>query len=400
MVARRIGIAGCGVGGLAAALLLSRAGERVELFERFDRPQPVGSGLMIQPTGMAVLERLGLAERIRREGARVDRLYGTAGPRVVLDVSYAAMAEPGHDGVGIHRACLFDALHDAVAAQGIPVHGGLTIAGSRIDRDKRVLLFEDGRTSDGFDLIVDGLGSRSALAPPTGRELPYGALWASLDWPDACAFDPHSLTQRYQRASKMAGVLPLGSGGNGRERAAFFWSLKRSDLASWQQAGLDAWKDEVRQLWPECDPFLAKIGHQGQMTYARYAHRTVAEPKAERLIHIGDSWHSASPQLGQGANMALLDTWALSAALARHADIGEALDAAVVSRRRHVRLYQRLTWAFTPIYQSDSRLLPIVRDRIMGPMSKLWPVDRFQALLVSGLFGSPLGPLGLESRRL
>jgi 2-polyprenyl-6-methoxyphenol hydroxylase-like FAD-dependent oxidoreductase len=96
--------------------------------------------------------------------------------------------------------------------------------------------------------------------------------------------------------------------------------------------------------------------------------------------------------------MALLDAWALSAALARYPDIVEALDAAVVSRRRHVRLYQWLTWAFTPIYQSDSRLLPIVRDWLMGPMSKLWPIDRFQALLVSGLFGKPLGPLGLEGR--
>jgi 2-polyprenyl-6-methoxyphenol hydroxylase-like FAD-dependent oxidoreductase len=270
--------------------------------------------------------------------------------------------------------------------------------GSRIERDKRVLLFGDGRTSDGFDLIVDGLGSRSTLAPPTGQELPYGALWASLDWPEDCGLDAHCLTQRYRRSSKMAGVLPLGRGGGDRDKAALFWSLKRIDLAAWQEAGLDAWKDEVRQLWPECDPFLAKIEHRGQMTYARYAHRTVAEPTAERLIHIGDSWHSASPQLGQRANMALLDAWALSAALARYPDIVEALDAAVVSRRRHVRLYQWLTWAFTPIYQSDSRLLPIVRDWLMGPMSKLWPIDRFQALLVSGLFGKPLGPLGLEGR--
>ncbi|HEX8449366.1 MAG TPA: NAD(P)-binding protein, partial [Allosphingosinicella sp.] len=44
-----IGIAGCGVGGLAAALLLARDGHRVRLYERFDAPRPVGSGLMIQP---------------------------------------------------------------------------------------------------------------------------------------------------------------------------------------------------------------------------------------------------------------------------------------------------------------------------------------------------------------
>ncbi|MGC6330898.1 FAD-dependent oxidoreductase [Rhizorhabdus sp. FW153] len=400
MGARRIAVAGCGVAGLATALLLSRAGEQVELFERFDRPQPVGSGLMIQPTGMVVLERLGLADRICEQGARIDRLYGMAAHRVVLDVSYAAMAQPGLFGVGVHRACLFADLHDAVAAQGIPVHGGVAITGSQIHRDKRVLLFEDGRTSDGYDLIVDGLGSRSTLAPPSGYDLPYGALWASLDWPNVCHLDAHCLTQRYRRSSKMAGILPLGSGGGGRNKAAFFWSLKQSDLPVWREAGVDAWKEEVRRLWPECEPFLGQIDRADQLTFARYAHRTVAEPRAERLVHIGDSWHSASPQLGQGANMALLDAWALSAALARHTDLDEALQVAVASRRRHVRLYQWLTWAFTPIYQSDSRMLPIVRDWIMGPISKLWPIDRSQAMLVSGLFGNPLGPLGLEGPRL
>ena len=49
-----IAIAGCGPCGLAAALLLHRAGHEVTLFERFDTPRPIGSGLMIQPTGMAV----------------------------------------------------------------------------------------------------------------------------------------------------------------------------------------------------------------------------------------------------------------------------------------------------------------------------------------------------------
>lgn len=57
-----IAIAGCGPAGLAAALLLHRDGHRVTLFERFDASRPVGSGLLIQPTGFAVLAQLGLAD--------------------------------------------------------------------------------------------------------------------------------------------------------------------------------------------------------------------------------------------------------------------------------------------------------------------------------------------------
>lgn len=396
MEQRSIAIAGCGVGGLAAALLLARAGERVVLFERFDAPRPIGSGLMIQPTGLAVLAQLGLADRVYREGAQIERLLGKAGSRVALDVSYSEMAQRGRFGIGIHRASLFAALHDAVATREIEIHTGHTVTGARVEGRSRVLLFEDGGTSEGFDLVVDALGTRSALAPPTGYELTYGALWASLDWPDGCGLDARTLSQRYHRSSKMAGVLPLGTGGGTVKRAAFFWSLKRSDLAAWNEAGLDSWKQEVLTLWPECAPFLDQIVDPDQLTFARYSHRTLSNPIEERLIHIGDSWHSSSPQLGQGANMALLDAWALAIGLSRHRAIEPALAETIALRRRHVQLYQWLTWLFTPVYQSDSRVLPFLRDRVVGPLAKLWPATAIQAAMVSGLIGSPLGTLGLE----
>lgn len=399
MEQRSIAIAGCGVCGLATALLLARAGERVVLFERFDAPRPIGSGLMIQPTGLAVLAQLGLVDRVYREGAQIERLLGKAGGRVALDVSYAAMAQGDRVGIGIHRASLFAALHDAVATLGIEVRTGHTVIGSRIEGSKRALVFQDGGVSEGFDLVVDGLGTRSALAPSAGYELTYGALWASLDWPDDCGMDAHTLSQRYHRSSKMAGVLPLGTGGGTVKRAAFFWSLKGSDLATWHEAGLAVWKQEVLALWPECAPFLAQIADPDQLTFARYAHRTLPKPAEERLIHIGDAWHSASPQLGQGANMALLDAWALAKGLSRHRVIERALAETIALRHRHVRLYQWLTWLFTPVYQSDSRVLPFVRDRLVGPLSTLWPATAIQAAMVSGLIGGPLGTLGLAEHR-
>ena len=68
-------------------------------------------------------------------------------------------------------------------------------------------------------------------------------------------------------------------------------------------------------------------------------------------------------------------------------------------RRRHVRLYQALTALFTPVYQSDSGVLPFLRDRVVGPLSKLWPATRIQAAMVSGLIGDPLSPLFGSSTR-
>ncbi|NEU34098.1 NAD(P)-binding protein, partial [bacterium LRH843] len=69
-----IAIAGCGPAGLASALLLHRDGHRVTVFERFDTPRPIGSGLMIQPTGLAVLRELGLERELTAHGAPIARL--------------------------------------------------------------------------------------------------------------------------------------------------------------------------------------------------------------------------------------------------------------------------------------------------------------------------------------
>ncbi|WP_342667027.1 NAD(P)/FAD-dependent oxidoreductase [Sphingomonas taxi] len=391
---RDIAVAGCGPAGLAAALLLARDGHRVTVFERFNAPVPIGSGLMIQPTGLAVLRGLGLADALIARSARIERLFGTANGRVVLDVGYDTLAQPGLCGFGVHRATLFAILHEAVFAAGIPLETGRRIVGSElVSGDRRRLTFADGRSSERFDLIVDALGTRTPLAPPCGRALRYGALWASLRRVEG--FAPDALEQRYRRASTMAGVLPIGRPpGAEQEQAAFFWSIRADRVAEWRAAGLEAWKEGVRELWPATTPLLDQIDDPAQLTFARYAHRTLPRPAETALIHIGDAWHSASPQLGQGANMALLDAHALAIGL-RTADVGTGLAAAVAMRRRHVRLYQSLTALFTPVYQSDSRILPFVRDRLVGPLSGRWPADRIQAAMVSGLIGRPLAPLAL-----
>jgi len=391
-----VAIAGSGPCGMAAALLLLRAGHRVTLFERFDAPRPVGSGLMLQPTGMAVLAELGLIGDIIGYGARVDRLYGQAGKRVVLDVRYAALKRPGSFGIGIHRASLFATLHAAVLSAGIVIHTDHEVSGSVLRGKRRALLFAAGGHSREFDLVVDALGSRTPLTPPTGRRLAYGALWASLDWPTNAGFDPHCLEQRYHRASTMAGILPIGTPpGLERPQAAFFWSLRADRLQQWRDEGLCRWKEGVATLWPASRTLLDQIHTPDQLTFANYSHRTLRRPAEPALVHIGDAWHSASPQLGQGANMALLDAWALAKGIAEADGIEAGIARAIALRQRHVSIYQWLTALFTPVYQSDSRLLPVIRDRLVGPLSRLWPATRIQAAMVSGLIADPLGPLGL-----
>ena len=392
-----IAIAGCGPAGLAAALLLHRQGHRVTLFERFAEPRPIGSGLMIQPSGLAVLDALGLAPGVLAHGAPIHALRGLNHQSdIALDARYEDIGRPGACGIGIHRGSLFGLLYDAAIGEGIAIETAFAVARSELTSGARTLISTDGRSSAPFDAVVDALGTSSPLAPPCGQWLAFGALWATLDWPAQAPFDAGLLEQRYMHASQMAGVLPTGTRLRGdRPELSFFWSLKVAEFESWQAAGLDAWKAQVCALWPDCEGLLDAIVDPEQLTFARYAHRRVPDPVSERLIHIGDAWHSASPQLGQGANMALLDAYALAQAMAGGGDLQARLTGAAALRDRHVKLYQALTWAATPLYQSDKVWHALLRDFLLTPLGRIWPGPAIQARLVTGLVGNPLGALGL-----
>ncbi|HEX6396656.1 MAG TPA: NAD(P)/FAD-dependent oxidoreductase [Steroidobacteraceae bacterium] len=390
-----IAICGCGPAGLASALLLHRAGHRVRIFERFETPRPVGSGLIVQPTGLGVLVELGLCDEALALGARIDRLFGRVVPsnRVVLDVRYSALGRGWH-GVALQRTALFGLLHRAVTSAGVEIVPGVEIAAVERSGERSLPKDLEGRRLGSFDLVVDALGARSPLASQRVRRkvLPYGALWANIPWPRADSFSANALEQRYFRASRMAGVLPIGSSSTGEPRlAAFFWSLRRDQFPAWRTRPLAEWKREVARLWPEAEAAISTLIDHDQLVFAQYDHFTMQAPCAHGLVHIGDAGRSTSPQLGQGANMALLDALALARALQSRGSLLERLMRYQRLRYWHVRLFQAASRMFTPFYQSDSRVLPFVRDWLAAPVSRLPVGDRVLARLVAGMTVAPLG---------
>jgi 2-polyprenyl-6-methoxyphenol hydroxylase-like FAD-dependent oxidoreductase len=394
-----IAIAGAGPAGLAAALYLKRAGHGVTIFERFDRPAPVGSGLILQPTGLSVLADLGLLGDILALGNRIDRLYGADARtgRTVLDVRYDAQ-RGGRFGLAVHRAALFCVLHRAVQREGITIETSVELDDLEA-AERACLLCGDGRRLGPFDLVVDASGARSRLRrrakdASEPKPLAYGAFWASLDWRDG--FDRTALVQRYSRASVMIGVLPIGRPEPAsRPMAAFFWSLRPDQAERVRAGGIEAWKARVVDLWPACGAFMEQVRGFDQLSLARYGHHTLKVPAGRRLAVIGDAAHSTSPQLGQGANMALLDAAALAHALASKDAIEAALEHYARSRRRHVRVFQALSLLFTPFYQSDSALLPFVRDRLVATLAKVPPAPQLLASMVAGTAIDPFRPSGL-----
>jgi len=390
-----IAIAGAGIGGLSLATMLARRGAKVVVYDQMTAPQPIGSGFVLQPTGLAVLKAMGLHDAIAARGQVITRMHGALAKngsskpgKTVLEISYPG---DGH-GIAVQRVALFDLLFSAAITAGVRFETNARTT-NVIEGSRPALTLDGGRATPSADLVVDAMGASSPIGHDPARELKYGALWATVPWPECGPFHPHELEQRYERASHMAGVLPVGTAKDGAApMATFFWSLRNRDIDAWRNAGREAWLERVNALWPQALP----LAEAAEPVHARYRHHTRKPVAGRGVIRIGDAWHATSPQLGQGANMAMIDAASLASALSRAPSIDEAFALHLRQRGPHVWLYQTLSLVLTPFYQSDSRILPAMRDIAIGPTTRMPLVRQLVSRLVTGDFLSPIKRIGLE----
>jgi 2-polyprenyl-6-methoxyphenol hydroxylase-like FAD-dependent oxidoreductase len=377
----RIAVVGYGTGGQAAALMLSRDGHRVEVFEQAPRLGPVGAGFLLQPVGQWVLWELGLLDIALKYAAPVSRLYGqTVAGRPVMDMRYAEL-DPRLRGLGMQRAALFSVL-DAAWTEGRQLHCGVRI--ERVEPEQGALVDGQGRRHAGFDIVVVADGSASVLraqvsAARVDRPYPWGAQWCLVPAGDWAGRDV--LQQRYVGARRMAGMLPVGTRPDDPlPRLSFFWSLPVAEL---DQAGNDAaaWRASVQAVWPEALERLVDTPVPSGLAQARYRDAMHATWHRGHAVLLGDAAHAMSPQLGQGVNMALLDAQALRDALREAGDIPAALARYAAARRAHVRIYHRWSRWLTPLFQSERDGWARVRDLVFHPLSRL-PGARGQMLRV------------------
>ena len=396
----KIAVIGCGVGGMAAAARLCRDGHQVSLIERFDTPAPLGAGLLIQPEGMTALDRLGVGKAARESGAEIDRLYGRTpardgrAGRMVLDLRYAD-GRPGDIGIGLHRGALFSLLLDAALEAGAELVTGREITVIH-DWDRPVLESAEGERLGPYDLVIIADGSQSALRPqvcPRARAplYPWGAVWAVLPDPDGYWTARRELAQIYRSAEIMIGILPVGrdpSDAVEQPHVSFFWSLRHEDMAPWREAGLDAFREAIAACWPEAAALLAR--EQDLSRFAEASYRDVRVPRWRRgaVVLAGDAAHGTSPQLGQGANLAVNDALVLADCLADRltgdAPLSRALHRYEKRRKPVTRFYVWMSWAMTPLFQSSRRWIGAVRDAVFGPLCRLPGIKQIMVWTLTG----------------
>lgn len=387
----RVAVVGYGTAGQTTALLLSRDGHEVEVFERTATPGPVGAGFLLQPVGQFVLWKLGLLDRTVAHGAVISSLYGeSAAGRPVMDMRYAEL-DARLFGLGVQRGALFSIL-DSAWSEGRTLHCGVKI--THVDAEAGSVTDSTGRRYEGFDLVVIADGAASSLRSQVVRarlDLPYswGAQWCLVpfgDWKWS-----NVLQQRYVGARRMAGMLPVGTTPcDPVPRLSFFWSVPIADL---ERIDLDAraWRADVAGVWPEALERLDKTEVPSGLAAARYRDTVHTIWHRGRTILLGDAAHAMSPQLGQGVNMALLDAHGLRDALRAHPTVAAALGNFVAQRHRHVSIYHFWSRWLTPLFQSERDGWARLRDLTFHPMSRL-PGCRGQMLRV--LSGTRRGWLG------
>lgn len=312
-------IVGGGIGGLAAAVALRRVGLETVVFERASQLEGVGAGLTLSPNAVRALERLGLADAVRRVSAAGRELVVRAARgRTLLRVELRDPAEM----LGVHRADLQRVLADAA--------GDIRLGTEVTD-------LESLRAEADVIVGADGINSvvRAALHGP------QPPLYAGYDgWRAVTQFDDHRLHGRFSETwgcGSRFGLIPLGGG-----RLYWFVSESGGTREPFAQRFAD-WHEPIPDViaaTPEGAPSKTPIQwRQPLRSWGR-----------DGMTLLGDAAHAMTPDLGQGAGQALEDAVVLAATLRGTDDVATAL-----------RAYER---------ERSARTTPIVkRSRQLGKLA-------------------------------
>ena len=328
-------VVGGGIGGLSLARELSIRGLPVTVLEKAQRIVPVGAGIIMNPNAMGVLERNGLADALRANSwPYLARDTCDSGGWRLARRDYLPLYESGKlaRGALVHRAHLHDVLFAGVP-QGVVRFGA---AVSKIEGTS--VTTEAGETFRADVLVgADGIHStvrRHLFGEVAPAYMGYRSHRMVVD--NNAGVD--CFTELLGRGQRI-GLVPIAPG------RIYIWTTFNSprDPAPQLRSA-----DEFRALFAQfTDPRVVKLFSQ-----IRSADEIITTEVEElalerwgegRTVLLGDSVHAMTPNIGQGAGMAMEDAAVLAEELASTTDISSSLSNYVQRRKARVETIMRVS---------------------------------------------------------
>lgn len=350
----KIKIIGCGFAGLSSALLLSTLkNTEIEIYEKFEKIKPVGAGLVLQPSVIPVLEELNVINKVIDFMEPIEKIIG----KNIKGKEIFSTFYKNEVGMGINRISFFDTLYHEITTRD----------NIKINLNNEVTEENLAEFSKQSDLVIVCSGSKSILnssfKKKINRKYAYGCLWGMTPNNDYC----QNMLSQYMNGSKeMFGILPSGKIDNQR-MLSIFWSIPLNKKLNI--------KTEIKKI-SQYKQFLSQDLYENilniDFSIAEYKDIVMNNYHKENVLLIGDIAHAMSPQLGQGANMALLDSYLLYQLIKniKEANINEILKKYSIIRKKHIHFYSEASRFLTPLFQSDNILNGIQRDVIFSLLGK------------------------------
>ncbi len=307
-------IVGGGIGGMAAAIALAKAGVSVHLIDIDPEWRVYGAGITITGPTLRAYKRLGLIDAIKTQGAitngskifRFDGVFLSEFDEPALEEGLPATG-------GIMRPVLHAIMQEAVNALGVKVSLGISVDALENEADEVAVTFTDG-TSSRYDLVIgaDGIFSKvrtmafpNAILPqPTGQ-----GCWR-ITMPRPPGFDR---AEFYFGHTNPAGITACG------ENAVYMWMLTEGSPSNWIPE-----EEQHDRLAAHMADFGGNIAWMRDRmtpdTWINYRPLEAAIQPAPwsngRIVLIGDAAHATTPHLASGAGIAVEDGIVLAEELA------------------------------------------------------------------------------------
>ncbi|HWA34704.1 MAG TPA: FAD-dependent monooxygenase [Cyclobacteriaceae bacterium] len=360
---KKIAIIGGGIGGLTLAIALSRKGLNVQVFESAPAFKPLGAGLSLATNAMRALADIGIEKEVMTYGKVIKQMFGKDESGRVISFTDAEKLTARFGVVNnftIHRADLHQVLIGLLPADAIQL--GKTLVDFEQHAGGVKISFADGTTSEVEYLIAcDGIHSpaRKKLLPGSLPRYAGYTCWRAVvdDLPEG--FNENETTETWGRGRRF-GVVPLSN-----KRVYWFATCNApQNDAAMKNSKAKELQTMFSNFHFPVPQILARTKDEQIIWSDIIDIKPVRQFAFGRILLMGDAAHATTPNLGQGACMAIEDAATLSNGLTKYSP-EEAFVKFEKHRIKRTTAIVNQSWNFGNLAQWENPLMIRIRNGLL-----------------------------------